>query len=243
MTHSNTPEMPTPDAQRELIEATVLATLAPHEFLTPLAIGQLCSALCSALSHPAPVVAVTEGLTDYQKALASLAHFDLALTALQTAVESVLRTRRNLTDAQTAVLTSELDRLGEVWSRAKPAWPHESPTPPPPALNPAMLDELARALHRLGWDEGEWPAKEAALQWEKSHDWQKWGKRKAERLLKEFPHLFASAPALNEEAVEACAREIAIWVCQRDDNRSEHDASAYSAIIRSHLAAGRKEGV
>lgn len=69
----------------------------------------------------------------------------------------------------------------------------------------AVIDELARALHRLKWDEGDWPAKEAALQWEKSHDWQKWGKRQAQRLLKECPQVFA--PYVTAKPAPSPARE------------------------------------
>jgi hypothetical protein len=53
-------------------------------------------------------------------------------------------------------------------------------------------------------------------------------------------------PAMNEEAVEACAREICDTFSPPSVDSEmyiERDGPWLSAIIRSHLAAGRKEGV
>jgi hypothetical protein len=153
MTYPNAPEMPTPDAQRELIEATVLATLAPHEFLTPLAIGQLCSALCNTLAHPAPVAAVRDGV---REAIDEMA--DAGLGGVDYVGAANYRERQ---EEARADIEATRDRL-----IAKLA-PYLTP---PPALNEeavracAMRDVLDQAMKAF---------------WEAKHDYAKHGTSEA----------------------------------------------------------------
>ena len=68
------------------------------------------------MSSPTP-------LTEYQKALLSIASFDLQYTALERAVDSLLETRRAFSGYQSAVLTARLDDLAELTLKPKPQWP------------------------------------------------------------------------------------------------------------------------
>lgn len=65
-------------------------------------------------------------LTNHEKLVFSLGHFDLALHSLRTRVDALLRTRRKLTGVQSAVLTLQLDELAQEAARSAPKWPHQS---------------------------------------------------------------------------------------------------------------------
>ncbi len=62
-------------------------------------------------------------LTELEKAYLTIAQFDLDLHALRTKAQSVLFSRRKLSDAQSAVLTNLLDDLADVTSKSAPKWP------------------------------------------------------------------------------------------------------------------------
>lgn len=56
-------------------------------------------------------------------AVLCIGHWDLHYHSLLSAVRSLLVTRRKLTDAQSAVLTSVLDELAEKAQSKPPVWP------------------------------------------------------------------------------------------------------------------------
>ncbi len=69
---------------------------------------------------------VTHPLTELEKAYLSLASFDLTLSSLRGKIESLLRSRRKLSSAQSAVLTNLLDDLTEEAAKPAPKWPTSS---------------------------------------------------------------------------------------------------------------------
>lgn len=73
-------------------------------------------------------------LTDFEKALLVIAHFDLQYHRLQSAAKNLLDTRRRWSSkSQEAVLTAALDELEEVVKESPPDWVHavRHPSNPP----------------------------------------------------------------------------------------------------------------
>jgi transcription termination factor NusB len=70
----------------------------------------------------------TERLTDYDKAILTIASWDLRYHALKSAAASVVGSARNLSNHQCAVLSSHLESLSSQLEQKTPDWP--SPTQP-----------------------------------------------------------------------------------------------------------------
>lgn len=62
-------------------------------------------------------------LSDYEKALLSIAAFDLKLHDLKSKAQAVLDSRRTLSIAQDSVLASTLNELEQELLEANPSWP------------------------------------------------------------------------------------------------------------------------
>lgn len=63
------------------------------------------------------------------KVVLCIAHWDLHYHGLLSEVRALLVTRRKLSDAQSAVLTTNLDRLAERAESPPPAWPTAAQSP------------------------------------------------------------------------------------------------------------------